>query len=130
MNTVEELNRAFQYRLDGNLDHWTILKPDSNGIVRGDCEDYALTVLFLLCNKSMFRFWIALIFGNAKIHYGKVNGRGHAILEYQGRYIDNITRKWCGTTGICRSGFKFKPWQFFWFQVAIKMLVAKLVRQK
>lgn len=128
MKTIYDLNKVFRYRQDGKLDRWMILEPDSNGIVRGDCEDYALTALYLICNKSLFRFWLKLIFGRVKIRYGEINGRGHAVLEYEGRYIDNITKRWGGVSDICKSGFKFKSWNYIWFTVAIKMLFAKLTR--
>jgi hypothetical protein len=70
------------------------MKPDADGKYRGDCDDFALTALFIETG-SLSKFWYELIFGSAKVFMVTTsNGGGHAVLRYNGQYIDNWSRSW------------------------------------
>jgi len=90
--TLEELARNFVYKSDGDKDTWRILKPDD---LVGDCDDYALTALYIVCGGDMDKFWEMLESKSASIAYYKLpSGSGHAVLHVEGRYIDNNYRTW------------------------------------
>lgn len=79
----------FLYRADGWADKWVI------GRMTGDCEDHALTMLWLLHGKSKTRVVKALLTGKARIIRTKTKtGAGHAVLEYGGHYICNRYPTW------------------------------------
>lgn len=95
----------------------------------GDCEDFALTALYLLSKKSWWRFWMALITRKAKILHCTVGGEGHAILRYNGFYIDNIQREWFDNSRLTDRGYKLH-WGgyglYIPYQVALKMLIGRI----
>lgn len=95
MVTIEDLINGWCYEYDKKVDNWEILRPDSQGKFYGDCDDFALTALYILEKRSLMKFWFALITRRGKIHFVEVGGEGHAVLEYNGLYIDNIQRRWC-----------------------------------
>lgn len=79
----------FVYTADGWADKWVI------GRLTGDCEDFALTVLYRLHGNSKARVVKALLTGKARIIRTEARkGVGHAVLEYRGYYIDNIGKRW------------------------------------
>ena len=119
--TLEEINQKFKYKFDDANDKWTIMAGQE---LRGDCEDYSLTVLFhVVCNKSWIKFWQKLIFGNAKLCYVTTQtGGGHAVLKVGDQYIDNWTKRWVELIIMEDVGHKFHPKFFRWYHVAIKLL--------
>lgn len=122
---LKVFNKLFEYKPEQG-DRWRILKQDSDGLFRGDCEDYALSVLYyIVCDESLFAFWYQLIFGQAKIHYVDNNG-GHAVLQLDGMYIDNWTKEWVTKEHMESLGHVFHPWMFNAYQVALKMIYAKI----
>jgi hypothetical protein len=120
------INR-YEYKHDPKgRDQWRVLTPDADGIYRGDCEDYALSVLYyVVCNESLFTFWYQLIFGKAKIHYVDNNG-GHAVLQLDGMYIDNWTKDWVTKEHMESLGHVFHKRDYLFYQVALKMLYTKI----
>ena len=94
---VTRVNDLFVYEYDtvqyDAADYWRVLDVDAEKD-EGDCEDYALTVAWLLAERSRFKFLKMLLTGKFKICYVTVNGGGHAILEYEGMYVDNWKRQW------------------------------------
>jgi predicted transglutaminase-like cysteine proteinase len=90
MREAEKFMRAkFQYESDGPLDDWDI------GVTIGDCEDYGLTILYLIYGRSRKRAIAALMRGEARMIYTKTpRGAGHAVLYYSGHYIDNRYPSW------------------------------------
>ena len=66
---VSHLNNTWKYRYDkdqyGKKDHWKVMKKPP---YEGDCEDYSLTMLYLISEKSWFKFW--LYFFLHKVKYG------------------------------------------------------------
>ena len=96
MRDAAELMRArFTYRRDSKIDKWVIIDPKTDKIV-GDCEDFALTTLAAtLGSKKAAKQ--ALWRGDAQIIYTRFNGGGHAVLFYNGHYIDNVHPYWSDT---------------------------------
>lgn len=88
-DAAEWMREHFTYRHDGWADKWVI------GRTMGDCEDHALTTLWLLCGKSKSRTVKALLTGKARIiRTITKSGNGHAVLEYGGAYICNRYPRW------------------------------------
>lgn len=83
------MRKQFRYESDGPLDDWEI------GLTVGDCEDFSLTILYLIFGRSRKRAVLALLNGDARMIYTKTpRGAGHAVLEYRGHFIDNRFPTW------------------------------------
>lgn len=86
-DAASAVNKFWVYEPDGPIDHWSFKSP-------GDCENYALLVLSRIVggDRAAKR---ALLRGDTHIWYVKTwAGNGHAVLEYNGRFIDNRFRRW------------------------------------
>ena len=59
-----ELKRRFTWESDGRLDSYHIMP--ATGPVRGDCDDFAATILAELTGRSWARFWWWLVSGKAR----------------------------------------------------------------
>lgn len=122
--TLQGLFRRFHYTRDGKLDHWRIHKNGTN--VYGDCEDFALTLLYDLSGRSMWKFWWNQITFRAVIWYvTSYQGDGHAILWYRGWWADNMERDWYLTKDM-RHKRRF-PWLAPF--VALKLTVGSIMRR-
>ena len=124
---LETFNNHYSYKYDPKgRDQWRVLKPNELGEYHGDCEDYSLSVLYyVICQESLFAFWYQLIFGEAKIHYVDNNG-GHAVLQWDGEYIDNWTKEWVTKEHMESLGHVFHKTDYRAYQVALKMIYAKI----
>lgn len=123
--TLKDFTERYVYKYDPSYDQWRILKLE-DGKYQGDCEDFSLSVLYyVICNESLFAFWYQLIFGKAKIHYVDNNG-GHAVLQWDGMYIDNWTKDWVSREHMESLGHKFHKRYYLFYQVALKMLYTKI----
>lgn len=127
MSSIEYLTNRFVYKSDGKVDNWQIMQPNADGKYIGDCDDFCVTALYFTTG-SLLAFWKALIFGSAKVHYVTTsNGGGHAVLEYEGEFLDNWSLQWVSKGYMeIQYGHKFSKWQFLWFITAIKMLFGKI----
>ena len=97
----------------------------------GDCEDYALTLLWLISGKSMLKFWFNLITFKAQIRRVITkNGGGHAILRYGNMYADNWTLKFVEWERMEKLGHKPFFWLFTPLDVALKLGIAKIMDLK
>ena len=121
--TLDELATSFKYTSE-KRDTWRILSLSD---CRGDCDDYACTALYIV-KGSLWAFWVALIFGSAKIHFVTTHtGGGHAVLGYNGMYIDNWSRKFVTKEYMQNTlGHRFDSWRFPFWATASKMLCGKL----
>jgi hypothetical protein len=93
---IENLQHRFVYKSDKKVDSWRIMEEDKNGKFHGDCDDYATTVWWYVCDESLWKFWTGILVFKARFWYclaGK-NLQGHLILEYQDMFIDNWSRQW------------------------------------
>ena len=118
--SIAELNRRFVYQGDGKFDTWEILNQD--GKLKGDCDDYASTALYVVEDCSVGSWWKSLITFKAVIWYVKTDTKeGHAMLWHKDYgYIDSITKKWSKT-----APFK-KVFPYVVPLVAFKMALKKL----
>ena len=133
---VSDFNKKWKYRYDkeqhGMADAWCIIRSESeSGKFEGDCEDYALSVLWQLCGQSDIRLWWMLITRQAGIcGVGRSKPKmTHAVLRYKGEYVDNWTKKFGPKSAI------EKNHTFHWLYghgllhfTIIKMLMSKIVR--
>lgn len=91
--TLEEFNKNFKYVPD-TKDSWRVLKHP----YEGDCDDYAITVLYLI-EKGWFKVWLSLLTFKAIIWFVKdPKGQNHAVLWHKNYgYIDNWFPYWRST---------------------------------
>ena len=140
MNTedkiIKDFNAKWKYRKDkdqyGMADAWKIIySEDGEGKYVGDCEDYALSILWRLAGRSQLKMWWLLVTHQAGIccvgpSKTKVS---HAVLRYKGQWVDNWTRKLGPKSEIEKNHtfhfFYGYGWAYF---TAIKMLTSKVVR--
>jgi len=128
---VKKMAAKFKYRWDTEQyklrDAWFIMEENDKGKLEGDCEDFALTLLYKLKGESLFKFWLSLIIRESKICGVEMDGKiCHAVLYYRGEYADNWTRKFVNKDVINANGFTFNRWMFTPIQVAFKMLYGKI----
>jgi hypothetical protein len=99
MNIIKAVNAVgnkFLYRPDKYLvfDHWSVM-VEKEGILTGDCDDFALTSIWYSCDKNLlkFIFW-ALLLHKYKFWYAKTkNGEGHLVGSYNSLFFDNWTKQ-------------------------------------
>tara|TARA_B110000977_G_C10928169_1_gene435963 strand:+ start:458 stop:829 length:372 start_codon:yes stop_codon:yes gene_type:complete len=116
----EYLAKNFVYEKDPQ-NKWKILSKDN---MHGDCEDYALTALYIETG-SKFKMALALIFGSAKMqHCLAPSGGGHVVLKYKGYYIDNGHRIWVTRRYLETKGYKFSGWRYWWLSAIIKFALS------
>lgn len=120
---LEYLNENFTYKYDkneyGKRDAWYVMKHVP---FDGDCEDYSLTYLWHTSGRSYLKMFFSLAFGKSKICFCTVRGEGHAVLRYNGEYLDNIQKKWCSKKYLEDRGYDFHKVHFWWNVVAVKLL--------
>ncbi len=124
MSFLIQLNKKFKYRKDsdqyGKRDAWFIMKQPP---YVGDCEDYSLTLLYNLKGRSLLKMFLSLLIRESKILRCTVNGNGHAVLRYRGKYIDNNFKEWTTKKDMQERGnYKFSFWLYIPYQVCIKII--------
>jgi len=91
---IAHLNETWKYLYDDDQygsDTWHIIKEPP---YEGDCEDYALTLLWLMSGKSMVNFWINVITMQAQLRRVITKkGEGHVVLRIGNLYADNWTQE-------------------------------------
>lgn len=119
------VSSKFRYVTDSEQYHfrevWRVLNTKKE-VWNGDCEDYALTVMWLMSDQNVYKFLFNL-FINPKFSIWFVHterGVGHAILEHDGFFVDNIQRKWFIRTD---TEYKKYDWKF---KVYPPMILGKL----
>ena len=124
--TLEDFNKLYRYRSDpAGIDQWLIPRVDDDGLLQDDCDGFSLGVIYyVLAEESLFKFW-ELLATRAKIHYVDNNG-GHAVLQFDGKYIDNWTQEWVTKEHMESLGHKFHKRDYMFYQVALKMLNTKI----
>ena len=131
MNFLKELNKKFVYKKDfqqfGARDAWYIIKQEP---YHGDCEDYSLTLLYNLKDRSVNKLLLSLLIRESKICFCKVDGVGHAVLKYKGRYIDNIQKKWVEKGYMEKRGYDFSVWMYIPYQVIIKLIMGFFINKR
>lgn len=92
---IADFVARFRWTAD-TRDRWAVLsQPDHEGYFRGDCEDFALTTLWLMCGKSWLKLWLSVVMCRAVIWHCRWDGEGHVALWVRGHgWIDNIHPWW------------------------------------
>lgn len=124
---IKRLNSTYMYVYDTKVygfDKWRIMKEEP---YLGDCEDYALTLLWFLSGKSMWNFWKNLFLGRAKIQRVLTkDGTGHVVLKIGDLYADNWTREFVSWSKMEEIGHKKFYWHYIPIEVVYKMTVSLL----
>lgn len=110
------LNERFHYVSDeqehGTNEYWTTMPIED--VMRGDCEDYSLTLLKIIKDNSTFKMMFEVLFGDADLWYVKVpqadgSEAGHCVLEYDGHFVDNNFRNYVAkSTMEKRARYRFR----------------------
>jgi len=94
--TLEDLRKRFKYRKD-DTNKWKVMDAEK-GPLYGDCEDFAVTALWILSDRSWTKFWWKVTTLQAVVWKTTVNGEGHIMLWVKGKgWIDNIYPYWSPT---------------------------------
>lgn len=104
----ELVRQRFVYRAEKG-DPWRVLNTRGSGAIKGDCEDYSCTVLWLMCDRSIWRFLGEFLTGKARMWFCiSPAGERHHVLEAGGLYLDNLRKAWGSREEYNRSGYRFK----------------------
>jgi predicted transglutaminase-like cysteine proteinase len=106
---LKEVNEKFVYEKDGSVDVWEILDTDGAKI-KGDCEDYSLTLIWLTEDQNFFKFIWSILIAKYVLWYAKTpNGGGHAItyVRKENLYVDNILKGLYTKEQYEKVGFRF-----------------------
>ena len=116
------LRFSFLYRPDGPIDSWRILKGP--GKLLGDCDDFAVTLLWRLSNRSLLQFWWNILTLRGVIWMCKSErGRLHVCLKYRGQWADNIYPMWSPSPRFKLIFPMIAPW------VALKLAIGRFTRR-
>jgi len=120
LDDIEDLAARFVWTAD-KVDSFRILDAPE-GPLRGDCDDFAVTALWIAEGRSMLRFWWALLTFRAVIW--RVKGQrwvSHAVLWHRKHgWIDNQNPAWSETKHHTLRWPRLLP------IIAAKMLIGKL----
>ena len=92
---LSDLRARYVYTAD-KADRWTLLDAPE-GPLRGDCEDYALTALWICAGRSWWRLWWLVLTCQAMLWWTKFHGDGepHVMLWVRGHgWTDSYYRDW------------------------------------
>lgn len=94
MDDLADLRARFKWTAD-KADGWRVLRNEV-GPLKGDCDDFAITALWLTAGRSWARVWWMLLTFQAVIWFCQTNsGGGHVMLWVRGKgWIDNIYPTW------------------------------------
>jgi hypothetical protein len=116
---LAELQVRFQYRNDKKVDSWRILSSKTSW--EGDCDDYCVTALWLLSNKSLVTFWWKILTFKAVFWLVKApSGESHVRLHYKKFWLCNIEKE-PSTENTMK-----KVLPFFFPEILIKLILGKL----
>lgn len=104
------LNSKFEYKADKIrwLDQWRIMSNDGDKWL-GDCEDYSLTLAWLVSDKNILKFiWNLITFKFLIWYVLSPNGEGHGIIKIGSLYYDNIQKKGVTKEVLRQKGYKFR----------------------
>lgn len=107
---LEILNARFVYKRETVrwFDNWKVLYDPKSDKWEGDCEDYALTLMWMLSDRSALKFmWNILVMKHLMWHVKSPNGVGHAVVKIRGLYYDNIQQRGSTKEELKQKGYKF-----------------------
>lgn len=118
---LETLNKRFRYTADGVVDRWTFLS-DRNGW-RGDCEDYALTLSWLVSGSVWKFIWNLITFQHLFWFVVLPNRTTHMIVKIDGSYYDNIQQRAFSSAELDKFGYQL-VFPMIWPLIAIKLILS------
>lgn len=93
-DALAHLQRRFDYAPDGRWPSWRIM-PDDDGVMTGNCNDYALTLAYQCAGGSILRLILDLVLLRSLIWICITDdGELHAALRHRGYWADNIAPVW------------------------------------
>lgn len=109
MAEVRAFAGRFRYRGEAR-DRWSLL--DGPGEVHGDCEDFALTVAWIVAGRSWAGLFWAVLTCRVMFWHTRVDGRGHMMLWVRGAgWIDSNHPGWSAWPKFRRL---WPLWVFVW----------------
>jgi predicted transglutaminase-like cysteine proteinase len=107
-DALKIINSKFIYKRDKRkyFDHWKVLYGEEKW--EGDCEDYSLTLVWLISDRNVLKFLWNITFCYILWYVISPNGEGHAIVKIDGFYYDNIQKKATSKKELIDQGYKFK----------------------
>ena len=112
----------------GKRGAWYIMKEKP---YRGDCEDFALTILYNICNRKIFVMMMSILIGRSKICYTKSpRDGGHAVLRHRGLYTDNWQKEWLTKQDYLDKGYTFHRFLFWAYTTSVKLFLGYLAARK
>ena len=129
-----EVSSKFKYVTDklkyGFFETWSVIDI-SKPVWEGDCEDYSLTVLWLMSDKKKKTFLFNILFHpDYRMHFVryKATKEGHAVLSYKDKFCDNIQQKWFTKKDEEYTRYNWK-WPIFGFIVCINLVLGKIIKR-
>jgi predicted transglutaminase-like cysteine proteinase len=129
-----EVSSKFKYVTDklkyGFFETWSVIDI-SKPVWEGDCEDYSLTVLWLMSDKKKKTFLFnILLHPDYRMHFVryKATKEGHAVLSYKDKFCDNIQQKWFTKKDEEYTRYNWK-WPIFGFIVCINLVLGKIIKR-
>lgn len=94
---VDYVGKRFKYLTDKKIiigDVWYVM-PEHNQVMRGDCDDFAITSIWLACDRNIWKFIlnVFILHRYRLYHATSRNGEPHIIGYAQGLWFDNWTRE-------------------------------------
>lgn len=86
------ISSRFVYTADHKwIDAWNIMSLDKDGVYRGDCEDFALTVIWHYCDRNIFKFVLNFfVLHRYSIWYASTSFGPHAVAKVGDFYTENL----------------------------------------
>jgi predicted transglutaminase-like cysteine proteinase len=138
MNSEEankEVASRFKYVTDkvkyGFFETWSVMDL-SEEVLTGDCEDYSLTVLWLISEKKLGTFlYNVLLNPKCGMHYVRFKStwEGHAVLSHNGKFCDNIHRKWFSKADLPYYDQYEWKWRIPGPIIVINLLLGKIIKR-
>jgi predicted transglutaminase-like cysteine proteinase len=124
----------FKYVTDklkyGFFETWSVIDI-SKPVWEGDCEDYSLTVLWLMSDKKKKTFLFNILLSpDYRMNFVKYKAtkEGHAVLSYKDKFCDNIQQKWFTKKDEEYTRYDWK-WPIFGFIVCINLVLGKIIKR-
>lgn len=98
VDAVKWVGERFVYMYDKKMpisDAWFVMPERQDGKLRGDCDDFALTCIWLACDRNVWKFiWFVVILHKYRVYFSKApNGENHLVGYADGLWFDNWTRE-------------------------------------
>lgn len=117
---LKKLKARFVYKTDisqfGRQEHWQVMSAE--GIVFGDCEDFALTL-----GKAIYGNYLWMYLKGGRLVWCRYHGAGHVILKTKEGYADNIQEELFDVNEY----FEYSDFKTHWLStIYFKLLFAKV----